>query len=60
MEEFAIECPHCGEMIDILVDDSVVEQEYYEDCSVCCCPILCKQTLGEQNKLQLIVKKDNE
>ena len=60
MEEFTVGCPYCGEVIELLVDGSVEEQEYYEDCSVCCCPILCKQTIDEQNKLTLFVKKDDE
>ena len=38
-QEVAVECPYCGEKITILVDTSVEEQEYTEDCSVCCRPI---------------------
>lgn len=36
-----IVCPHCGEVIDLYVDPGGGEvQEYVEDCSVCCRPIL--------------------
>ena len=34
-----IGCPYCGETIGILVDDSVSEQQYVEDCQVCCRPM---------------------
>ena len=34
-----IYCPYCGESIDIMVDASMEEQQYIEDCSVCCRPI---------------------
>lgn len=36
-----IQCPYCGESIEILddVDDSGGEQQYIEDCQVCCSPI---------------------
>jgi hypothetical protein len=34
-----IQCPYCWEMIDVLVDTSVGQQDYSEDCSVCCRPI---------------------
>ena len=34
-----IYCPYCGESINIMVDDSVQQQQYIEDCSVCCRPI---------------------
>lgn len=32
-------CPHCWESIEVLVDLSVDEQSYIEDCSVCCRPM---------------------
>jgi hypothetical protein len=34
-----IQCPYCGEWIGIVVDASVDEQSYVEDCQVCCRPI---------------------
>ncbi|MEY3007434.1 MAG: hypothetical protein RI942_1776 [Pseudomonadota bacterium] len=34
-----ISCPYCWESIEILVDASVDEQDYIEDCEVCCRPI---------------------
>jgi hypothetical protein len=39
MEETEVSCPFCGETITILVDPSVADQTYIEDCSVCCRPI---------------------
>jgi len=38
-DEFAVQCPYCGESIEILVDDSAGQQRYIEDCQVCCRPI---------------------
>ncbi|SMF00894.1 Cysteine-rich CPXCG [Alteromonadaceae bacterium Bs31] len=32
-------CPYCGEIIELLIDCSVDEQRYIEDCQVCCRPI---------------------
>lgn len=34
-----IECPYCGETIPVLLDLSGGDQDYVEDCSVCCKPI---------------------
>ena len=34
-----INCPYCGEPLEIVVDCSVQRQEYIEDCEVCCQPI---------------------
>jgi transcription elongation factor Elf1 len=39
MIEHAFTCPYCWEQISILVDPSVQEQTYIEDCEVCCRPI---------------------
>ncbi|MCH8141902.1 MAG: CPXCG motif-containing cysteine-rich protein [Proteobacteria bacterium] len=34
-----LDCPYCGERIEVVVDLSVENQEYIEDCSVCCRPM---------------------
>ena len=39
MIEHAFTCPHCWEPITMLIDTSVPEQTYVEDCEVCCRPI---------------------
>lgn len=42
----ALLCPHCGEPIETFPDPGGgEEQEYIEDCSVCCRPILLHATL---------------
>jgi hypothetical protein len=35
-----VQCPYCWEQIEILIDASVPNQEYVEDCQICCRPIL--------------------
>lgn len=35
-----VQCPYCGEEIEVVVDGSVDHQQYVEDCSVCCRPIV--------------------
>lgn len=34
-----ISCPYCGERLEVLIDCSIDQQHYIEDCQVCCCPI---------------------
>jgi hypothetical protein len=34
------DCPYCGERFELVVDPSVADQEYVEDCFVCCRPIV--------------------
>jgi Cysteine-rich CPXCG len=58
--ETTIECPYCGETLDVLVDDSSGSQSYYEDCSVCCSPILFLLTEDQFGDIRLEVKRDDE
>ena len=44
-------CPHCGESISVLLDLSVLSQEYIEDCEVCCRPIEIKYEVSENGEV---------
>ena len=39
MFEHFFQCPYCWEEISMLLDASVSQQTYIEDCEVCCNPI---------------------
>ena len=39
MHEQFFQCPYCWQTISVLVDLSVREQSYIEDCENCCNPI---------------------
>ena len=39
MFEHFFQCPYCWEEISMLLDASVPNQTYIEDCEVCCNPI---------------------
>ncbi|MDX2368708.1 MAG: CPXCG motif-containing cysteine-rich protein [Colwellia sp.] len=39
LTEKSIACPYCGETIDVLIDSADLDQQYIEDCQVCCRPI---------------------
>ncbi|MEM9141602.1 MAG: CPXCG motif-containing cysteine-rich protein [Bacteroidota bacterium] len=39
MIEHFFQCPYCWAQISMLLDPSVPEQTYVEDCEVCCNPI---------------------
>ena len=53
-------CPYCGEIIDILVDDSEPEQQYVEDCQVCCRPILFRLQFGADGSLIVEVSREDD
>lgn len=58
--EFDLSCPYCGEKISILVDESSEPQSYYEDCSICCAPILFIITEDESGDISIDAKRDDE
>jgi hypothetical protein len=59
-QEIFINCPYCGESIDILVDNSSEPQNYYEDCSVCCSPILFILTENDHGEIIVSVKREDD
>ena len=60
LDESQLICPYCGENIDILVDESAGPQTYYEDCPVCCAPILFNLIEGEYGDITVEAKRDDE
>lgn len=53
-------CPYCGESIDLLIDTSVGEQRYVEDCHVCCRPMVVVVGVDEAGTLSLTLRSENE
>ncbi len=60
LDEIIIDCPYCGESLDVLVDTSSGPQQYYEDCSVCCAPILFIVSEDESGEIIIDIKRDDE
>ena len=55
-----ISCPYCGESISVLVDDSVLRQNYTEDCQVCCRPIVLDIEVEEDGAIAVSARTENE
>lgn len=58
--EHEVYCPYCGENIDVLVDGSVPDQRYIEDCQVCCRPIIFDVTVQGDGELFVSVSSEDE
>ncbi|MFT5845967.1 MAG: transcription elongation factor Elf1 [Psychroserpens sp.] len=48
MQEHFFQCPYCWESISMLIDVSQSQQQYIEDCEVCCNPIQLRITTENQ------------
>jgi hypothetical protein len=60
ISETHISCPYCGETISVLVDDSLPEQTYVEDCQVCCRPIVLHVTVDLDGTISISGQSENE
>lgn len=55
-----ISCPYCGETIELLIDCSVSDQEYIEDCKVCCRPISLSVSVEQNGQAVVNPRHENE
>lgn len=53
-------CPYCGELITLLIDPSSENQDYIEDCEVCCRPIRIGVLVSLDGSIQLSLASDSE
>jgi hypothetical protein len=57
---FDLSCPYCGESIEILVDASAGDQNYIEDCQVCCRPITMNVRVDEDGEAYVSATSEND
>ena len=60
MDTQTVQCPYCGEWVNIFIDRSVRKQEYIEDCQVCCKPITLTVTLDVDENADAHVEARSE
>lgn len=58
--EKTIDCPYCGESLDVLIDETDIGQSYIEDCQVCCRPIVFSITASSDCETTVSVQAENE
>ena len=59
LTEKPLGCPYCGETITVLLDDSLPEQEYVEDCQVCCRPIVLNVSVDSVGDVAVTASVEN-
>ena len=60
LEEGVVNCPYCGESLDVLLDPQEVGQQYIEDCQVCCKPITFDLALDDNGEVAVSVRDENQ
>lgn len=60
LDEKAISCPYCGETITVLIDCSLSEQSYIEDCQVCCQPMVLDVCIDADGEAEVYPRREDE
>ena len=60
MDSQTIHCPYCGERLEVVVDWSVRNQEYIEDCQICCQPMVLHVLIDDDRQVVINAKTDAE
>ncbi len=60
LSEPPLDCPYCGESISVVVDHSAGDQEYVEDCQVCCRPMVLSVAIDVDGDALVTARCENE
>ena len=60
LETTRVQCPYCGEAIELVIDCSLETQRYVEDCDVCCRPIDIAVVVDSAGGPLVTVSSENE
>ena len=60
LQSAQLQCPYCWESIEVLIDCSVEQQDYVEDCSVCCHPMVITASAEEGFLVDVYVRAEND
>ena len=59
-EQVDASCPYCGEPIQLLIDWSIEQQEYIEDCQVCCRPIIIQCSIADGAEPNVFLRTESD
>ena len=57
LETCAVQCPYCGETIEVDVEPLEETQSFIEDCTVCCRPIQYEATSNSSGELEIVASR---
>ena len=60
LETVSIQCPFCGEAQELVIDCSVTDQHYVEDCQVCCRPMNVHAVVEPDGQPAVTVRRDDD
>ncbi len=59
LQPLLLQCPYCGEEIELVLDGPVVPREMVEDCRICCQPIVVRVTATPGGEMHVEGHQEN-
>lgn len=59
-EEVFFQCPYCWQSISMVVESNYSNQQYIEDCEVCCNPIEISYIIEDSHLISIEAKRLND
>ena len=57
LESHTVQCPYCGETIEVDIEILEEAQSFIEDCSVCCRPIQFEVSTNVDEELEVVATR---
>ena len=57
LETRSVQCPYCGETIEVDIEPLEEPQTFIEDCGVCCHPVQYAVTMNGDDEIELIATR---
>ena len=59
LQTYPVQCPYCGETIEVDVEVLEEAQSFIEDCSVCCRPIQYEASSNSEGEVEVIASRSD-
>lgn len=59
LESVVVQCPYCGESMELDIDCAAGTQQYTEDCPVCCKPVTVSVRVDEEGRPKVEVRPED-
>ena len=57
LETRSVQCPYCGETVELDIEPLEEAQTFIEDCSVCCRPIQYEVAMNADDEIEIIATR---
>lgn len=60
LERVNVECPYCGNMIELTVERTIAKQSYVDECQICCRTMQLEVEADEDAELSITVHREDD